>query len=761
MQSLYHPVFLFFVALTWRTSFSEPFHKGDGKDHPIHVQYHRDKIANQEAEIILDTDGLERRSEFFGENSGHKPDSFARSEKLSTDDATPQQKSGKQISLAESTKSTNEIDQKTSTKTMLNQVTIQTNQGTSTATVSSVIEDPTTEVPVESSSTTLGSTKPTSTTPSPITTTTTTLPDNLYCLCDIHESVCDMNCCCDNDCKKQDRKFFTHCVDQIGVRDDRSSPRRQRSCYKSFVTFKHYTTENGVLNDNGMLCIVRDNSKVDNILPTSKLSEIQKRISDGEINIQPKYSIDSSKKVQYKQEAYKFGSPIVGVKVMDLTKNKVDLVPYGLPTTYHSAPCTEIKEPVKFLENFHSECQLVITNLTHDCTRLGALDANLFINQIQILTNPGDSSDREFILITPTKVCNGQLCTTELNPDEHSEFPKPIYNPGKRVCQNVLIGLNVTFYFGLEGISDIQASAQLQDLQISDKQLTQEFRSNFLWNAELNNTEATPDSASSNGPDRNFWPRSGNPGYIVGKPVIMGKKVTIVKEKMKPSGNFTTQTPSLEDEENKEVEMVKVSKDPAKWMTIHNPGRCPQNPDEASRKSVLFDYSHLTMCILNLTEFKYCEDLQLQVAKILLGSNDPGNFEKLKWHVAAFGNSNPNVSSEWVPVSVKNFPLGFMSTPGNSKALVSKGCDSIVSTLHITVTYAFVGTVDFPQAKITGVLYEPGDSVSFPPEDMSKSFDVSTTVSFRDVTAAPVMRVAKWPVLSITLPKDFFYPFSR
>lgn len=309
MQSLYHPVFLFFVALTWRTSFSEPFHKGDGKDHPIHVQYHRDKIANQEAEIILDTDGLERRSEFFGENSGHKPDSFARSEKLSTDDATPQQKSGKQISLAESTKSTNEIDQKTSTKTMLNQVTIQTNQGTSTATVSSVIEDPTTEVPVESSSTTLGSTKPTSTTPSPITTTTTTLPDNLYCLCDIHvhthnftrtdrsiwlcvnwiiinqnlrslqESVCDMNCCCDNDCKKQDRKFFTHCVDQIGVRDDRSSPRRQRSCYKSFVTFKHYTTENGVLNDNGMLCIVRDNSKVDNILPTSKLSEVRGLIS--------------------------------------------------------------------------------------------------------------------------------------------------------------------------------------------------------------------------------------------------------------------------------------------------------------------------------------------------------------------------------------------------------------------------------------------------------------------------------------------------
>lgn len=105
--------------------------------------------------------------------------------------------------------------------------------------------------------------------------------------------------------------------------------------------------------------------------------------------------------------------------------------------------------------------------------------------------------------------------------------------------------------------------------------------------------------------------------------------------------------------------------------------------------------------------------------------------------------------------------MGIIPTAGNSKGLISKGCDSIVSTLHITITYAFVGSTDFPQAKITGVLYEPGESISILPRDLSKSFSVSTTVSFKDITAPAIMRIARWPVLSITLPKDFFYPFSR
>jgi hypothetical protein len=126
--------------------------------------------------------------------------------------------------------------------------------------------------------------------------------------------------------------------------------------------------------------------------------------------------------------------------------------------------------------------------------------------------------------------------------------------------------------------------------------------------------------------------------------------------------------------------------------------------------------------------------------------------------VAAFGNADPE-ASEWVPFTFKNFPFTAFSK-GNSKSLLSRGCDIIVPSLNITISYAFVGSVDFPQAKITGVLYELGESVSISKERASKAFTITTTVTFRDTTAPPVMSVAKWPVISVRLPKDFFYPFS-
>lgn len=235
---------------------------------------------------------------------------------------------------------------------------------------------------------------------------------------------------------------------------------------------------------------------------------------------------------------------------------------------------------------------------------------------MQILTNPGKSgsmkinenSEREFVSIIPRKMCNAELCSTDW--DDQSRFPRPFYNGGKQLCQNVLTGLNVTFYFGVEGITDAVASAQLEDLPISTKQLTQEFRSNFEWNTEINSTEHEPDEIDG-------WPRSGNPGYIVGKPVIMGEKVVVLKESLKADVKATSTTPNPEDEEeeekeSKEIEMVKVSKHPSAWMTIHGPGKCSQDPELFPRKSVLFDYSHMTLCSLNLTEFKYCEDLQHQ-----------------------------------------------------------------------------------------------------------------------------------------------------
>jgi tectonic-1/3 len=98
------------------------------------------------------------------------------------------------------------------------------------------------------------------------------------------------------------------------------------------------------------------------------------------------------------------------------------------------------------------------------------------------------------------------------------------------------------------------------------------------------------------------------------------------------------------------------------------------------------------------------------------------------------------------------------------------GCDGIIASLKIKIAFAFVGPVNYPQAKIIGVLYEFGDSFNIPRKlHCNKDKDclaynhkvtVSTTVVFLDATQSPTLRIGQWPVVSIKLPQDFFYPFS-
>ena len=125
--------------------------------------------------------------------------------------------------------------------------------------------------------------------------------------------------------------------------------------------------------------------------------------------------------------------------------------------------------------------------------------------------------------------------------------------------------------------------------------------------------------------------------------------------------------------------------------------------------------------------------------------------------------------SEWVPVLVSSMPEGL----GKEGSLSPRydGCDGVISTMKIKIAYAYVGSIRFPQAKIVGVLYEFGDAFSLLKkprcgkgdkecENYDHYISVTTNVIFLDVTKAPVPRVGQWPVVSIKLPHDFFYPFA-
>jgi len=161
-----------------------------------------------------------------------------------------------------------------------------------------------------------------------------------------------------------------------------------------------------------------------------------------------------------------------------------------------------------------------------------------------------------------------------------------------------------------------------------------------------------------------------------------------------------------------------------------------------------------------------------QIAHIDLCSNEfKNNNSSIFRHVASYGNSDPAFIDKWVPIQYSNFPIVYTSEK-KKKSLVSSGCNGIVTSFHILVTYALTGPIDFPQAKIIGVLYKRGDPIKLPSFEENScnnkaecgaqdfSIDVATTVTFMDKTSPPKSYYAQWPSISIRLPADFFYPFS-
>jgi len=252
------------------------------------------------------------------------------------------------------------------------------------------------------------------------------------------------------------------------------------------------------------------------------------------------------------------------------------------------------------------------------------LDGNYFLQSLDIIANPGEDQ-YESVPITRVKSCHNGHCTTE--PSQQlipGDFPSPTINTKKRVCQDVLVQLNLTiFHSGIDGLTEIFASGKFQDVSMDDTSLLQEYQVDFKWSPDTGSNTTNANNPTTVVHVDSDWPRSGNPGYIVGKPVIMGKQVSIPQPK-------DDQSNSDESEKGKivMVDRIQVWKDPTRWLTIHSPGICLRHPLKTKRIPTLFDYSHSSSCSLNISRFKYCEDLQEEIAKVLLGSDDYLTYEK-------------------------------------------------------------------------------------------------------------------------------------
>ncbi|GAB1608472.1 tectonic-3-like isoform X1 [Argonauta hians] len=538
------------------------------------------------------------------------------------------------------------------------------------------------------------------------------------CPCDLTGSLCDTNCCCDEDCSTDQQKFFSYCISYKSEIDE-------RLCFKEdVIKINAYYKTN--VTDNGLLCIYFDNTVERNFYKKPQLITTEEMFSEYK-----KLFLRSAYRIQYPKEMsfgdfYKSGDYIymLGPNLL------VSYFPF--PSTLNSGICLE-NTPAAYLVDKTVRCIRELKNFTQECDFSSSISiSNYIFENFAVVVTPkifqksfsekfwnktGDSNDDQLYNSKYTvPISNITICifdcinVAELNKSMTEFFPELCGSN----CINTVSKVAYTFvYNGTNGIISVSLTFHLMTLEQTATPFTQTFSIEFRQlGTEYNK----------------YFKRSGNPGYIRGEPLLAG-----------------TQTGSE----------ISLSNDRTNWLTIPKTsadGICSGR----NRVPVTFDVEMRTSCFVktNMAEFPLlCKDFYAKFDFL---------WKQNATHVAMFGNTPVSSVGDWVPILEQN-------RPPQSQFQAPNHCVQVVTGMEIQVLYAKVGSIYNPQVKIVGIslTYDRPRTISLQCNDRvcavnyqkEYSIELVTTVAFKDISRSALDIFAKPAEEKDGLPFDFFYPF--
>uniref|UniRef100_A0A7P0TA64 Tectonic family member 3 n=1 Tax=Homo sapiens TaxID=9606 RepID=A0A7P0TA64_HUMAN len=323
-----------------------------------------------------------------------------------------------------------------------------------------------------------------------------------------------------------------------------------------------------------------------------------------------------------------------------------------------------------FLESKSTTCTRFFKNLASSCTLDSALNAASYYNftVLKVPRSMTDPQNMEFqVPVILTSQANAPLLAGN-------------------TCQNVVS--QVTYEIetnGTFGIQKVSVSLGQTNLTVEPgASLQQHFILRFR--AFQQSTAASLTS-----------PRSGNPGYIVGKPLL-----------------------ALTDD---------IS------YSSQGNGSC-----SVKRHEVQFGVNAISGCKLRLKKAD-CSHLQQEIYQTLHGRPRPE-------YVAIFGNADPAQKGGWTRILNRHCSIS---------AINCTSCCLIPVSLEIQVLWAYVGLLSNPQAHVSGVrfLYQ---CQSIQDSQQVTEVSLTTLVNFVDITQKPQPPRGQ-PKMDWKWPFDFF-PFK-
>ncbi|XP_036384406.1 tectonic-1-like [Megalops cyprinoides] len=514
------------------------------------------------------------------------------------------------------------------------------------------------------------------------------------CPCNLLEGQCDVNCCCDRDCVG-DFKLFTSCSVEKLVADP-------QLCSQDTVQYSLSTTADGwarvqtsvtqEVNPN-ILCIQRANYKAGLSFGTPEVP------TDGNFDgLFQQFAGFSFASIgdggTLNQVALQVSPGYMYADVIWTQEESGERGFFRLPAPAGTAHCSDAN-PAAFLEDRTTSCTRPFL-LAQDCTTMPSLSLQMYTS-FSIFS---DKTENTTVAVDVTSIVLQALDGTRtlLNTTDGSSFG-PMLGENDSVCNNVVLQASYIITYGETGtIVSTAASLVLGAVDGSMLPIQQEFGVVFVQES------AAPA----------VLPSSGNPGYVVGLPLVAGSRMAdgIVRSADRNGGLTLLRSGAQQD-----------------CLGAIGP-----------RVPVLFGVNMVSGCTLRFEESANCSLVSELILRVLRGTDFPG-------YVASFGNSPANAVMDWVQIK--------------SQTTSTDTSCSVPLSLDLEVKWTKYGSLVNPQAQIvnvTEVIQTNTSSLSSLSGGGGILF-ISTSVTFIDVSAAAQPGYRAAPTIDAKLPYDFFFPF--
>ncbi|XP_034234568.1 tectonic-1 [Thrips palmi] len=616
------------------------------------------------------------------------------------------------------------------------------------------------------------------------------------CACDLMAFSCDINCCCDPDCTNFQHAAFSKC------KVEGYPPYDNRYCYASKLVFLNNSEHILEQSQSGAFCIVRSNLAASVLYPSHpvflSLQDFLRHWDRTHTPVWPELQAAPISVVE-KPKPYSAGSPIL------LIRNSQSET-FDLPASRLTAACS-VKNAVLYLLPWSSKCMRKAPDGQHECDSVSSyihyqlqniVRSPLLVNQTELPSETVELCPENVCAPVTYFICSGSKVEEDYytNNCKNISSKNVLFGLKNGVCFGVVKRLRLLFHHnGTDGILHIEAFMWLSNISLSDysvtKPLHQSFSVQFKW-ARLNKTVGTitKNNTLNSMVEHAPFPRSGNPGYLIGQPVIAAFRV-----KQKLSANSSKDT-SKDSAKLAKHDTIDLSHDPKQWLTLPGSnmnGMC--DVTLAQRHIVTFGEDlHMSCGIAvsprNISSHFSCNALRSRLLQLLLGdiakSFHNGSFNA-DWGriIAAFGSANVSKPQEWVPLLLDSQPPFTLLSEDSMSTIESKisnedklsdmsidhplqMCENVPLGIQLQLMHGRVGSPSNPQSKIFGAAMRftplqdigwPCTSAACPQKQDALYLRVVSTVKFVDISSPAVTRFAEPPAIHIRLPPDFFYPF--